>query len=296
METWWLFWPISIVYLWLNNLVFKGPFGLMLHCTSHRPWFKKEYKGWNNMLPWFVGPFFGQTPETYFSHHIGMHHPENNLEDDLSTTMHHQRDSFWSFMHYFLDFLLVGIFRVQAYFKRKKLRKLWMMLVRGEILYILFCVGLAFVNWPATFVVFVLPYLISRFVMMLGNFTQHTFVDASDAGNPYKNSITCVNVKYNHKCWNDGYHIGHHNNPSMHYTDYPKDFQKNLDKYAQNQAIVFQGVDYLKIWFWVMTRNYDKLADNMVNINNAFPGGKEEAIRVMKERTQRIPRNAPAVA
>ena len=89
----WSFWVLAVLYFFLNNFVYKGPFGLMLHCTSHRPWFKKEYGIFNLYLPWFVGLFFGQTPETYASHHLGMHHRENNLEDDLSSTMHYQRDS-----------------------------------------------------------------------------------------------------------------------------------------------------------------------------------------------------------
>ena len=61
----WLFAIASVLYFYLNNFVFKGPFGLMLHCTSHRTLYKKKYAFLNQVLPWFVGPFFGQTPETY---------------------------------------------------------------------------------------------------------------------------------------------------------------------------------------------------------------------------------------
>src|SRR5204862_2600475 len=36
------YWAIAaIAYQYLNNFVFKGSFGLMLHCTSHRILFKK---------------------------------------------------------------------------------------------------------------------------------------------------------------------------------------------------------------------------------------------------------------
>ena len=35
----------------------------------------------------------GQSPETYFAHHIAMHHLEGNLPDDDSTTMPFKRDS-----------------------------------------------------------------------------------------------------------------------------------------------------------------------------------------------------------
>ncbi len=33
----------------------------------------------NHVIPWLLGPFFGQTPNTYFAHHMGMHHREENL-------------------------------------------------------------------------------------------------------------------------------------------------------------------------------------------------------------------------
>src|SRR6185437_8572023 len=98
---WWVVVGIYFVYI----LVFtSGPYTLMLHCTSHRALFKNEYKGLNNIIIWVLGPFFGQSPGTYYSHHLGMHHSENNLEDDLSSTMMYRRDSIIDFLKYFGSF------------------------------------------------------------------------------------------------------------------------------------------------------------------------------------------------
>ena len=72
---------------------FLGPFVLMLHNTSHRSLFRKSWGWMNQYIPWVLGPFFGESPETYFAHHVGMHHPENNLEDDISSTLPYRRDS-----------------------------------------------------------------------------------------------------------------------------------------------------------------------------------------------------------
>ncbi|MCF8259037.1 MAG: fatty acid desaturase [Flavobacteriales bacterium] len=111
----WMYWPgqfrwwVAAIYLSVNWAVFLAPYILMLHCTSHRPLFKREYDWMNRIIPWFVGPLFGETPETYFGHHVGMHHPENNLKDDLSTTMPYQRDSFAGFMRYWATFFFGGI-------------------------------------------------------------------------------------------------------------------------------------------------------------------------------------------
>ncbi|MEM9922039.1 MAG: fatty acid desaturase, partial [Bacteroidota bacterium] len=103
----------------------------------------------------------------------------------------------------------------------------------------------------------------------------------------YKNSITCINVKYNHKCWNDGYHISHHQKPAMHWTKHPEFFQKTLHEYAENKAVVFDGIDFLQVFVKLMRRDYDSLAENMLNIDNTF-SSKEEAIALLKERTQKI--------
>lgn len=285
---WGDYWIVgAIVYLGLNNLYYKGSFGLMLHCTCHNKLYKKEYDWLNLILPWFIGPFFGQSPQTYFSHHIGMHHVENNLPPDKSSTMFYKRDSFLSFLHYFFSFFLVGLIELSHYFIKKKRPKLLRNSIVGEVSFFLLCIVLSIVNFKATLVVFILPFLISRFIMMLGNWTQHAFIDPSDPGNSYKNSITCINIKYNKKCWNDGYHISHHIKPTLHWTEHPTEFLKNKDKYAENKAIVFDGLDFLQIFFILMKGRYDILAANFVNINNGFQT-KEEVIALLKERTRKI--------
>ena len=120
--------------------------------------------------------------------------------------------------------------------------------------------------------------------MMIGNWAQHAFVDPND---PEENSINCINTKYNKTCWNDGYHTVHHLRPALHYTDIPGEFMKNKDKFADNKVFVFDGIHYLHIFLWLMTKRYDKLSDNLVNINNVF-SSKEEVIASIKAMTRKI--------
>ncbi|QHT71170.1 fatty acid desaturase [Rhodocytophaga rosea] len=289
----WIWWIVALVYFGLNNLYFKGPLGLMLHCTCHRKLFNRKLNWANYYLPWFIGPFFGQTPETYFSHHIGMHHPENNLPADKSSTMFYQRDSFRSFLAYFSNFFFRGIVELTSYFYKKNRTKLLRNTVLGESLFFLMCIALSILNWQATLVVFILPFLISRFIMMLGNWTQHAFVDASDPGNPFKNSITCINTPYNKKCWNDGYHTSHHIKPNMHWTEHPNFFLKNKKEYADNQAIVFDGMGFLEVFFYLMRGRYDVLEKNFVNISGDPQRTPQQVISLLKERTRRIPKLSP---
>lgn len=287
--TGWLWWTIVFAYHFVNNFVFKGPFGLMLHCTSHRPWFNEKLGVMNHYLPWIVGPFFGQTPETYSAHHLAMHHRENNLEDDLSSTMHYQRDSLVGFLKYFSAFFFTVIPSLALYFDNKDQLKLRNRVIRGELFFWLMCGLLCFVRWQAVLAVFVIPLLISRLIMMVGNWAQHSFVDAEDPGNFYKNSVTCINTKYNNKCWNDGYHISHHIKPSLHWTLHPEHLLTNMHEYAENKALVFEGIHFLHVWWYLMTNNYETLAKRVVNINGMF-SSEAEVIALMKARTRKIER------
>ena len=284
----WLWLLMAATYLYINNVTYKGPFGLMLHCTSHRPLFRKKYAPLNYVIPWLLAPFFGQSPETYFAHHVGMHHVENNMEDDESSTMSYQRDSGKGFTRYFFTFLFSGIYTLVLYHFNKRSKKLAWRTVRGELLFIAFCTALCFVNWQATLVVFILPFLAFRLVAMAGNWVQHTFICPEQPGNDYRNSITCINVKFNHKCWNDGYHISHHINPTLHWTEHPKYFREHLTKFAENRSVVFAGLNFLDIFILLMKDDYAKMAAHFVNVGDVFRSD-EEVIAHLRSRVVPIP-------
>jgi fatty acid desaturase len=284
----WLWWTTAVVYLFINNVTYKGPFGLMLHCTTHRPFFKAKYNWLNHYLPWVLAPFFGQSPETYRAHHVGMHHVENNLEPDESSTMPYRRDSGRDFVRYYTRFLFTGIWTLVTYLFGRKRDKLAREAIRGEFLFIAFCAGMCFVNAPATIVAFILPFIAFRLVAMAGNWTQHTFICPEDPGNPFKNSITCINVKFNHKCWNDGYHISHHIDPTMHWTEHPIYFREHLDDFARNRAVVFAGLNYLDVFVLLLRDRYDILAQHFVDVGDHYRDDAEIAL-FLRSRTTRIP-------
>ena len=282
----WAWGLAAVVYLVLT-FYFMGPYTLMLHNTSHRKFAKLEYEWLNNYIPWVIGPFMGQSPETYFGHHIGMHHAENNMDDDKSSTLYYQRDSFRGFMRYFGEFLLIGILELVDYFKKKEKRKLRRKVIRGEFSFVFLCFILMFINWKATLVVFIIPLITIRFMMMAGNWAQHAFINLDDPANSYNNSITCVNTIYNKRCFNDGYHIGHHLRPHMHWTEMPNYFVKNKEKYASENVVVFEGLDYQQIWGLLMFKRYDKLAKQFIDLGNRF-NNEKEVIAFLKSRTRKM--------
>ncbi len=279
----WYWWLLYIPYFYVSQMYFKGRFGLMLHCISHRKPFKKKYNWLYNYVIWFICPFFGHTPETYFVHHMGMHHVENNYIEDASSTLPYQRDSLKGFLKYVGRFLILGFSDTFMYFFSRKRKKFYMRLTFGEFAFYLFCVGMCFVNFKATLFIFIIPFVFARIVMMLGNWTQHAFVNLEDMDD---NTINCINTPYNKACWNDGYHAVHHVRPALHYTEIPGEFLKNKDVFAEKKILTFDGIHYLHIFLWLMTKRYDKLAKHIVNVNNMF-SSEEEAIALMRERTKK---------
>jgi hypothetical protein len=260
----------------------------MLHNTSHRKLFRSEWSFFNHYIPMVLGPLFGQSPGTYYAHHVGMHHPENNLEDDLSSTMHYQRDSMIDFLRYYGRFMYRGGYDLISYFYAHKRPKLGRQAFFGELSWFVL-VGLCLlVSWRATLVVLVVPFVVIRFLMMAGNWGQHAFIDAATPENCYRNSITCINSAYNRRAFNDGYHIGHHLSATRHWTEMPGDFLANRQKYIDERAIVFHTVDFFLVWLLLMLKRYDWLTRYYVSLDGR-QWDRDELVAHLRTRTQRIP-------
>jgi len=277
---WWLV-PVYGVALFAGLV---DRFTLMLHCTSHRQLFKPRHAMANQIIPWVLSPFLGQTPETYFAHHMGMHHVEENLPDDLSSTMRFRRDRLGDWLQYWGRFMTVGVVDLTRYFSRRGKRKLLRRIVLGEGIYWTSVVVLLFVNPAATFVVFLLPLLVMRTMMMAGNWAQHAFLCAEQPENPLRASITCVGTRYNRRCFNDGYHAVHHVVPRCHWTEHPAEFERNLAEYVRNDAVVFEGVDFFQVWFLLMTGNWPRLARAFVRLPGAPARTDAEVVAFLRGR------------
>ncbi len=267
-----MFWPgmfrwwMAPIYLVVTFWFLFPPFTLMLHCTSHRVLFRKEHAWMNEIIPWVLSPFFGQVPRTYAAHHIGMHHAEANLWEDDSSTLPYQRDSLADFGVYFGKFMTIGMINLTRYLWRKRRHKLARRALLGCLFFWGAVVLLGWFNWAATCTVLLVPMVLARLLMMSGNWAQHAFVDPGDPANSYRNSITCIEVGYNDKCFNDGYHIGHHLDAKMHWTEMRRDFDEHRAEYLAQGAVVFRGLDYLMIWALLMVGAYKTLARHMVQL------------------------------
>lgn len=282
--SWWL----AAAWTAANFGLFLDRFILMLHNTRHRRlWRPGVQLDW--VIEWVLGPFAGQTPWTYHAHHLGMHHVEDNLWDDRSSTLAFQRDSKLDFLRYWVRFLGLGIAELIGYLRARKRDKLARRALIGELVYWSAIALLLVVEWRATLVVFLVPLAFSRFAMMAGNWAQHAFVDPTDPANAYRNSITTINTRYNRRCFNDGYHIGHHLKPARHWSEMPDELLANLDAYRRQGALVFSGLDYFQIWALLMVGAHGTLARRLVDLGGP-PRDLAERIALLRARLVPIPR------
>lgn len=290
--------PLAALLFWLRDfppwwgLVYLVPFAylaprytLMLHCVSHRPLFKAQYKSLNHFIPWVLGPFYGHTPYSFFAHHMGMHHKEGNLLGDLSTTMPYQRDRLTHWLHYWGKFMLFGLPALARYHVQKGRTKILRQLLAGEASYWVTTALLAwFVSVEATALVFWTTMVIMRTAMMAGNWGQHAFIAPTAPSDDFRSSITCINTRYNRFCFNDGYHIIHHLKPALHYTEMADEFDKHRELYGQKDAIVFDGYDFFQVWLLLMIGRKDLLAKAFVRLPGAPARTDEEVIALIVER------------
>jgi fatty acid desaturase len=282
-------WWIAFVF-WAMWGFLTPPTILMLHNTMHRPFFKKQ-RWLNRVHPYAMSALTG-IPTGYMEHHIGMHHAENNLRGDLSSTMKYQRDNIFHWLMYFSRFIFLSHYELSVYLVSKKRSHLARRAIGSDLLHMAIMAGLAYLNWRAALAACITPYYTVRAAMMWGNWGQHAFIDASRPGDSYVNSITCINSGYNQRCFNDGYHIGHHVKQNRHWTELPGDFVANQERYLKEGCVVFEGIDFFVVSLLLFTHSYGVLAKRFVRM----PGDERtdaQIIEFLKERTRRIGEDVP---
>ncbi|BDS14679.1 fatty acid desaturase [Aureispira anguillae] len=271
--------PIHLlIYLWL-----LGPFITMFHDIHHHPLLK--HKMANKLLISLVGLINGIAPHGYFCHHIIMHHPEENGEKDTSSTRPYQRDSLKDFSHYYFSFMF-GFFPLVNYLKtsknKQKTREAYKFMLSG-LLYTLSTLLLLLIHPIAAIAIIIIPTIITRSFLIVGNWGEHAFIDPANPENTYTNTVNLLG-HYNKTSFNVGFHIGHHLKPKLHFSLLEQDFNDNIITYAQEDSIVFTDIHYPHLWFYLMTKNYSLLAQKYVQLPGRPKRSKQQIIALLKSR------------
>lgn len=99
---------------------------------------------------------------------------------------------------------------------------------------------------------------------MLGNWSQHIFVDPANPRCNYHMTYNVINSAANQLSFNDGYHIEHHLQSRKHWSELPESFMSKLDRYAQEDAIIFDGLDPILVGVLTFAQRYDLLGAHFV--------------------------------
>jgi fatty acid desaturase len=285
--------------MWVQRFI------LMMHYSEHYTLFRREVGFLKYFMPWVMAPFYGIPTGMYRTHHIMMHHKENNMfEKDLSSTEPYQRDSFLHWLHYWAMFwALIVTLPMWA------IRKAQWVVARDVCMGCGLWVGMLVMLTRSghgiyAFYQFGLPFIISSFALMFGNWSQHMFVHPSVATSEdllsslrYNCNLT-LNV-FNHfdnqVAFNDGYHITHHVKPACHWTEMPLEFLTNLEKYAEHDPVVFDRCGFFDIGLnFLIRKNFDPdgawkwAADHLVSFGRE-KRSVEEARAFLEERLRPIP-------
>jgi len=272
---------LGLLYVVGNTILFEERFILMLHYYSHRPIYERKYTFLNSYVSWVLTPFFGIPPALYKLHHVIMHHIENNHAWDISSTETYQRDSLLHFLMYYIRFSVL-IYAELPYYCIKSKRWEWLQTVVIGLgcWFSGICFLAKFISFGATFWVFMAPVLVTFLAMSFGNWSQHIFVDSTRPENNYALSYNCIDTFVNQRTFNDGYHVIHHYNARMHWSEMPAHFheEKVLQKHVDEGALTFRGLHFVDVGLYVMTGRLNKLAEHYVHLGSKDTAPTLEAI------------------
>jgi len=188
---------------WLHGILhslmqgwYVGSYTLMMHQHIHmRGILAKKYAWLDLCFPYITDPLFGHTWNSYYYHHVKHHHVESNGPVDLSSTIRYQRDDLLHFLQYVGRFYFFIWLDLPLYFFRKGKPALATKAAAWEVTSYAFIYTMAaYVNLRATLHVFIIPLLLLRVGLMVGNWGQHAFVDDVDPDSDYRSSITLIDV------------------------------------------------------------------------------------------------------
>ena len=179
----------------IMQLSYVGTYTLMMHQHIHmRGILSDRFALIDAVFPYITDPLMGHTWNSYFYHHVKHHHTEGNGPNDLSSTLRYERDNLLHFAHYVGRFYFLIWFDLPRYFLRNgragfAAKAAFWEFASYANLYFMYRL-----NPRAAFFVFVLPVMLLRVGLMVGNWGQHAFVDKDEPDSDYRSSITLIDV------------------------------------------------------------------------------------------------------
>lgn len=276
----------GILYVVFNYAVYLQRFLLALHYSEHRPLFA-QFTMLNQIAPYVLAPLFGVPSGMYSLHHCIMHHTGNNIQSkDLSSTEPFARDSIPHFLLYWLRFAVLGLIELPVYAVKSKRWGTVLHCLLTEALSACCIYKLWHVNPVGTFWIFIAPFLISTLALMLGNWSQHIFINPDCPSSCFSNTYICVDCPDNSKTFNDGYHVIHHLNSRLHWSEFPNRCLAKLNEAAKNRTLIFRGIGFFDVGVSVFLGNFEYLSEHLLRYSTHFESLTDDEI--VKELRRRL--------
>jgi len=250
---------------------------------DHKGFFRGAFRCLNGVVEWWITPFYGVVPNNYSIAHMKIHHRWHNDVDDVHTNLDLDRTVLGSFLIYTPRFTLywTGLSPAALLVKRKEWALLRQLLVGMVVYYgamaLLWC-------WSPIFclVYWVYPHMEACVLLCAISYLWHAFVEESDPGNQYVNSVTILDGHDN--VWNEDYHVVHHHAPNCHWTDAPEHFRAHREQYASVTATIFQDTEEGMLLKWLFEKDFDRMAEHFVDLNNKLTHEEKKALLVRRLR------------
>jgi len=288
---WWM-----VVHLPVTWVVLGQRFILAMHYAAHRPLFSPRRLGayaaaaLNTFPQTVLSNFYGMPCGTYYVHHCIMHHQANNFFPyDISSTMPYQRDNVFHFLAYVINFGIHTLLYLPWY----AIQKRRLDVCAGVALCVSVYLGaflLLYGAAPYFFIqTFAVPFVLGPFALMLGNYSQHIFVDPENPTSNYGLACNHLRAPFNMLTFNDGYHITHHVSSITHWSEMPLHFIRHIDQYEAGGAILFEGIPFDDVTFNVFAgeAGLRRLAKRVVQITPT-PLTDDELVAKFRKRLQPI--------
>jgi len=248
---------------------------------AHTGLFRKALWPMNYVWEWWVGPFYGVVPNSYSIAHMKIHHRWHNDVDDVHTNLDLDRTKLSSFFIYTPRFNLywMGISPVALLAKRRE----WVLvrqMLYGMVTYYGFTLLLFL--WSPTFCVvyWIFCHLEGMLLLCAISYLWHAFVEESDPGNQYVNSVTILDGHDN--TFNEDYHVVHHHSPSTHWTDMPAHFEAHKEKYAAVNATIFRDTEEGMLIQMLFENDWDGMARHFVDLNGKLSHEEKRELLVRR--------------
>jgi hypothetical protein len=285
----------SLAALFAYHVLFMGPYFIffahvstLVHKEGHavpRGLFRPPFRWLNSFFGSFLALFYGHVPQSYPQGHLRIHHKYDNSLDDIITTLHLDRRRPSEFLVYLPQFALYWMgLSVVAYFVRRRLWPQAAKMLLGMIAF--YGLGALLLAWDWRFALgyWFLPQWMTVLFLSAVAYTWHAFAEPDDPHNDYVSSVTLLDGHYN--VFNEDYHVVHHQALQVHWTENPAHYQEHLDEYRRNFATIFRDTQTFELFFWIVLRRYDYMADHFVDLGGTLT--REQVLGLLRRRLQPV--------